>query len=64
MAGNEMGQSSVQDWQAAIEAAGYRVGASLYTAETDHAPINNKQEHPVVDLPQTSTTSVDQSPRK
>jgi hypothetical protein len=44
LAGTESGQSSVEDWQAAVAAAGYQFVGSLYATRTDHSPMNEDQK--------------------
>jgi hypothetical protein len=65
LAGTETGQSSAQDWQAAVAAAGYRVVGSLYATSTDHSPINEDQKAVIDRSARKSAESVvDQLPRE
>jgi hypothetical protein len=63
LAGSEGGQSSAQDWQAAVEAAGYQFIGSLYATRTDHSPMNEDQKSVMEKSARESAKSVtDQLP--
>jgi hypothetical protein len=67
LAGNDAGQSSVQDWQAAMAAGGFRVMGSSYAQQTatDHSPVGDDLNMLIEkSTAESAKTAVEQSIKK